>query len=100
MIIVLYDKTVTHLCYYSWMEAKFSKPFHNHQVDSPCALRHRDVDSTVDRRLKCLLSAHHTPAQAQERLKQQLQAECSSTKAYALASADRAVIPDYQYICR
>lgn len=76
------------------------KNHHNHGVDIPDALRHRDVAPEVNRQIRTYLASHHTPAQAQERIKQQLQSECCSVQQYGVLSADRSMVPDYQYICR
>lgn len=69
---------------------------HSHNTDAAAALKFCRVSDATKERLISLFKHHHSPATALETLKLELQAEHGED--YALACADRAMVPDPRYV--
>ncbi|XP_037090397.1 uncharacterized protein LOC119110613 isoform X1 [Pollicipes pollicipes] len=69
---------------------------HNHPKESAAVLKFRRVGEPARARLIALFEQHHTPASALHTLKAELQAEHGDN--FAIVSADRAVLPDIQFV--
>ena len=72
---------------------------HNHPILSSDALKHRDVSATSEDILVSMYKDGATPAKALERFKSTLQYQLDDSQ-YAIAAADRSIVPDKQFCYR
>lgn len=71
---------------------------HNHPVNCPDALKHRDVSDEVTKIFCKLYEANHTPATALQAYKYDIYED--QNQDFVLTSADRSVCPDLQWCFR
>ena len=71
---------------------------HYHPIEAASALRHRKVGEAARARLLDLFAHFHSPSTALETYKAELQSEHGDD--YPFISADRAILPDIDFVYR